>query len=953
MDHSNPKGSNRPTLNPAGLGERLRPQGVRLSLLGVMAVAVLLRSIGVEYPHRFYPDEVLHVPTALRMVESGNFRPDTFIYGSGYPYALAAVYFAAGLLATLSGMASSPADWAGGLRDGDLILPVQLGRWLNVVAGTLSVLAIYAAGKMLYSHRVALVASATIAVVPLAVDDAHFAKEEILGGLWLSIVLVGSAGVLRTGAWKWYLVAAAAAGLAQATRFHGAFALLALAAAHFVRAWPAASDLRPAVARLATQALAGRLLVSLAVAPLVFVAAHPYALLDSPALLEGLLEVGRLVYGRKYGHDLEPTGFLFTPYLYQLGAALPFGLGLGAQLLSLAGFVGFVRRPQRADWVVVGFGVAYLLVSGSFNVVVQRYYIPLTMPAALLAARVLSVSGSLRPLPAAVASAALCYTAAFGFSTAARFLDETRLQAAAWAEQRLAPGSRVALARVHEYTPALSPGGHHAERYDLGVNADWFENEAEAPDYIFLTGLLYQRAYRDPLLYQNYHADYERLRRGQTPYGLVAQFEAGFLNKSFYVLLDPMFDSYYVSPTLEVYQRCADPPCRPLWARQAESAPPWLQHPDTAVGRLSSGPGPFEQPRLLDYGPGFATAWGSMAVPGPRDKQVYFARATDTGRRIGDQLRVTDLATGAGHPDLAWTGAEFALVWEDRRAHPELEELYLRRISPDGQLVGQEVRLTWGTQQGQHSTNPALVWTGSAYGLAFDRHLGQGNFEVFFLALAPDGQPTAEPLRLSHASGPSRKPSLAWTGQGFGLAWEEGPSERSRLLFMLLGAHGNPSGPALQLPAKEGAAAAAPALVWSGEHFGIAWREGEAGGGAYRLAVLDQRGLPLAGSAGHEGGPAGSGSPVLAWTGSRYAIGWSPAAGKLLLQLFDIFGQIQGEPILLNPSPQSRGQGPALHARDGRLGLAWSDSAWGGLDIVLSVLREDGGRVRPDPEPAA
>ena len=48
---------------------------------------------------------------------------------------------------------------------------------------------------------------------------------------------------------------------------------------------------------------------------------------------------------------------------------------------------------------------------------------------------------------------------------------------------------------------------------------------------------------------------YDRLRSGGSDYVLVKRFEADFLNKKLYGALDPIFENYFISPTLEFYER--------------------------------------------------------------------------------------------------------------------------------------------------------------------------------------------------------------------------------------------------------------------------------------------------------------------------------------------------------------------------------------------------------------
>jgi len=72
------------------------------------------------------------------------------------------------------------------------------------------------------------------------------------------------------------------------------------------------------------------------------------------------------------------------------------------------------------------------------------------------------------------------------------------------------------------------------------------------PDYVVLTSLHYARSYRQ----QDANvALWETVRKGVLPYRLAERFRAGYLNWRFYTKLDPMYEGYFISPTIEVYRR--------------------------------------------------------------------------------------------------------------------------------------------------------------------------------------------------------------------------------------------------------------------------------------------------------------------------------------------------------------------------------------------------------------
>jgi hypothetical protein len=74
----------------------------------------------------------------------------------------------------------------------------------------------------------------------------------------------------------------------------------------------------------------------------------------------------------------------------------------------------------------------------------------------------------------------------------------------------------------------------------------------QLPDYVVLTSLHYGRAYRER---DSNVALWDTVRTGVLPYRLAQRFRAGYLNWRFYRRLDPMYEGYFISPTIEVYQR--------------------------------------------------------------------------------------------------------------------------------------------------------------------------------------------------------------------------------------------------------------------------------------------------------------------------------------------------------------------------------------------------------------
>ncbi len=65
-------------------------------------------------------------------------------------------------------------------------------------------------------------------------------------------------------------------------------------------------------------------------------------------------------------------------------------------------------------------------------------------------------------------------------------------------------------------------------------------------------------------------------------------------------------------------------------------------------------------------------------------------------------------------PSLAWTGLHYALAWTDHRTG--LPQIWFARLTPDGDKVGDDVQLTHAPEGAQE---PSLVWTGTDYAVAY------------------------------------------------------------------------------------------------------------------------------------------------------------------------------------------------------------------------------------------
>jgi hypothetical protein len=171
---------------------------------------------------------------------------------------------------------------------------------------------------------------------------------------------------------------------------------------------------------------------------------------------------------------------------------------------------------------------------------------------------------------------------------------------------------------------------------------------------------------------------------------------------------------------------------------------------------------------------------------------------------------------GDQKPAIAWTGSEFAMVWEAFVGVTSGDlDLYFRRISTAGELIGLEIRLT-DTGAWFH---PRIAWTGSEFGVVF----GIPVPALFFSRVNPVGEVVRRDVRLTDFSMDSDWPVITWTGSEFGVVWLAGPESGERTVtFNLLDGSGDIRYEALHV-AEPRSGMTQPALEWTGSEFGIVW----------------------------------------------------------------------------------------------------------------------------------
>jgi 4-amino-4-deoxy-L-arabinose transferase-like glycosyltransferase len=431
-----------------------RPGWTAVAILAVMALSAILGGWGIGFglPFDFRPDEELFTGRAVQMAVEHSLDPHYYVYPPLGLYLFALAESVLGLFAPshLGPATSVDPTWE--------YLAVRLVSVLGFSAATGLVGLL---GRASYGATAGIVSAVSFAVAPLAVQNAHFGRVDLVAlALMVLAMWLGGRAASRTG----WALAGMAAGLAAGTKYTVGvvvvYLLVLLLHGHDRRVRLLALTSGAALAFLAVLAPAG----------------HPLQLIDG---FRFLVERSAQGYGL-------PVGLVYHPTV-----SLPAGLGLGAYVLSLAGIGVALWRRQPVDLALLALLAGYLLAVGFSQEVFLRYALPLLPALCLLAGGAARLAGG-RRLPVAafgLLAAGLLIPSALSSFQGDRLLatTDTRELAARWLLANAPAGSEVVVAsywgqplydsveiRTRLLHPLYLAGADLPDSFQLGLFSDRF-----------------------------------------------------------------------------------------------------------------------------------------------------------------------------------------------------------------------------------------------------------------------------------------------------------------------------------------------------------------------------------------------------------------------------------------------------------------------------------------------
>jgi hypothetical protein len=315
-----------------------------------------------------------------------------------------------------------------------------------------------------------------------------------------------------------------------------------------------------------------------------------------------------------------------------------------------------------------------------------------------------------------------------------------------------------------------------------------------------------------------------------------------------------------------------------------------------------------------------------------------------TGGRLcstGAPVELSEVAGTSVGPRAQWNGNGYGVVWSDNRDGNS--EIYFARLDAAGRKVGNDVRVTNALGE---SAAPVLIWAVTEFGVVWHDQR-DGNTEIYFVRLDPAGNKLGVEKRVTTDSARSEFPSLAPDTGGFAVAWNDTRDGPFQIYVARLDGEGTKRGQDIRV-SSSAALAASPSLAAGPSGFGVAWHDLRDGAGLQiYFAGLDATGARIGNDFRLSALASGGGTPSVASAGSGYAVAWASGGGSGGEIYWVSVGSdlvIDGNPITLSSSGNTAGF-PVLVARQGAYAIAWPDGRDEDQEIYVQELDAAGNKV--------
>lgn len=360
------------------------------------------------------------------------------------------------------------------------------------------------------------------------------------------------------------------------------------------------------------------------------------------------------------------------------------------------------------------------------------------------------------------------------------------------------------------------------------------------------------------------------------------------------------------------------------------------------------------------------------------EDEAYFARISSEGLKLGEDVRIIYGTTGDDMTDISWNGSGFGAVFFTQHESYYEKSVQFIGLSLDGDTLGPAVRITGDDWYGF----PLLSWTGSEYGVSFNKAHGPNVWDpcdLLFSRVSIDGSTLGQPIVLDSFSEYNFARNHVWTGSEFGIVWPYYDfSVGTSIRFNRISAQGEVIHPEPLTIIPSGPTKSSPFIAWTGSEYALIWSDfrDDADGkcdtdsGAMdcnheiyfvRLSVSgDTLGpeLRITHTPNESWGR-------LSWTGYFYGLAWAEVyepydygPSEIFFALIGADGSTIGSPISLSGGTFYYNNYPELEWTGSEFGVAWGSNqqtdwgAWEKIHFARISIDFDGDGLGPADEAA-
>lgn len=439
-----------------------------LALILLLGLLLRLWGIGYGLPALYNTDEVPVVNTAVSFGR-GSLEPIFYAYPTAYMYVLFffyVLYFGASFIL---GAIHTPEEFLIQY----LVNPANfylIARSLSALAGVLTILVTYLIAERMFNKKIGIISSAFLAVSVLHIEYSHYALPEATMVLFSMASLYFTAGILKSGASRNYLLSGLFAGIATSTKYTAGIMLLFALEAHYLRTKSIKSIVSKQIVLATLSAIGG------------FIIGSPYWLLSFDKFYRALVSHSEIMNLSQFSATISPKWVWVVEQLITKEHLLG--------LLAIVGVLYALAKRAKEDIILVSVFSFYFLYVGTFNRQSLHYLIVIFPVICILAARAIHALLEIGKYKiAGLAAFYLVFISGLFFAIGAdqKFIqNDTRDEALEFIESNVPPRSNIAVV-TYIYSPQFKTSDHIVElnkkfkKYNINITIN--EDIVNGPQY--------------------------------------------------------------------------------------------------------------------------------------------------------------------------------------------------------------------------------------------------------------------------------------------------------------------------------------------------------------------------------------------------------------------------------------------------------------------------------------